>query len=456
MSKITTLRNEMDSITLQMIKLFKIRIDISKQIGDLKSNLGLEITDETREKALRNKVISLCSDIHLNKSEAIKFLNFLLCESIKIQNNNKHNQSIFLRAKDLETQGKKIIHMEIGEPDFPPPINIRKALSEIHHHTQYIKYGEPKGVPELRSAIANKILSQYHISDIDKNNIMICHGARFAIYLIMATVLDNEDEIIIIDPSWPAYKDCASNFGIKTRIIKTNIENNWNPDISEINSMINPNTKMIILNYPNNPTGKILNTDLQDQIIEIANENNLYVLSDEIYSIYAYKPWRSISTYKYKNKIVVQSFSKSHSMTGFRIGYVIASPNIISKMSKLQSLCLTNVSSPIQYVALKALYSDITNNSTIVKSRLNMIETLAKSIGLNFIQPNGALYIFVQLPDCYDSVKLANKLLDCGLAISPGTMFGNYKNFIRLSVCQDTKQLIEGMGILNNILNGES
>jgi aspartate aminotransferase len=85
-----------------------------------------------------------------------------------------------------------------------------------------------------------------------------------------------------------------------------------------------------------------------------------------------------------------------------------------------------------------------------------MIEALAESIGLNFIQPNGALYIFVQLPDCYDSVKLANKLLDCGLAISPGTMFGNYKNFIRLSVCQDTKQLIEGMDILNNILNGES
>ena len=237
MSKITKLRNEMDSITLQMIKLFKIRIEISKQIGDLKNNLGLEITDEVREKDLRQKVISLCSDINLNKSVASKFLNFLLCESIKIQNNNKHNLSIFLRAKDLETKSKKIIHMEVGEPDFPPPINIKKALSEIYDN-QYTKYGESEGITELRSAIANKILSQYHISGIDKNNIMICHGARFAIYLIMATVLDNGDEIIIIDPSWPAYKDCASNFGIKTRIIKTNIENNWNPDISEINSMI--------------------------------------------------------------------------------------------------------------------------------------------------------------------------------------------------------------------------
>ena len=455
MSKITKLRREMDSVTLQMIKLFKIRIDISKQIGDLKNNLGLEITDEVREDNLRNKVISLCDDISLDKSFAAKFLNFLLCESIKIQNNNKRNTSIFLRAKSLEAKGKKIIHMEVGEPDFPPPINVKQALSEIYDN-KHTKYGYAEGMLELRSAIANKILSQYHNSDIQRDNIMICHGARFAIYLIMATVLDNEDEIIIIDPSWPAYKNCASNFGIKTRIIKTSIENNWDPNISKINSMINTNTRMIVLNYPNNPTGKILNVDLQDQIIKIANEHNLYVLSDEIYSNYAYKPWKSISSYEYKNKIVVQSFSKSHSMTGFRIGYVIASQEIISKMAKLQSLCLTNVSSPIQYVALKALYSDVSHNSIIIKSRLNMLAKLAKSAGLSFMEPSGAMYIFAKLPNSADSVTLTNKLLDCGLAISPGTIFGNYKNFIRISVCLNTKQLIEGMDILNNILNDES
>lgn len=445
----------MDSVTLQMIKLFKIRIDISKQIGDLKNNLGLEITDEVREDNLRNKVISLCDDISLDKSFAAKFLNFLLCESIKIQNNNKRNTSIFLRAKSLEAKGKKIIHMEVGEPDFPPPINVKQALSEIYDN-KHTKYGYAEGMLELRSAIANKILSQYHNSDIQRDNIMICHGARFAIYLIMATVLDNEDEIIIIDPSWPAYKNCASNFGIKTRIIKTSIENNWDPNISKINSMINTNTRMIVLNYPNNPTGKILNVDLQDQIIKIANEHNLYILSDEIYSNYAYNPWKSISSYEYKNKIVVQSFSKSHSMTGFRIGYVIASQEIISKMAKLQSLCLTNVSSPIQYVALKALYSDVSHNSIIIKSRLNMLAKLAKSAGLSFMEPSGAMYIFAKLPNSADSVTLTNKLLDCGLAISPGTIFGNYKNFIRISVCLNTKQLIEGMDILNNILNDES
>ena len=114
---------------------------------------------------------------------------------------------------------------------------------------------------------------------------MICPGARFAVYLAITTLLNPGDEMIVIEPAWPAYKDCALNAGIKVRTIKTTLETNWEPSVEQINNAINENTKMIVLNYPNNPTGKILPRKLLDSIIQTAKEHDLYVLSDEIYDL---------------------------------------------------------------------------------------------------------------------------------------------------------------------------
>ena len=210
---------------------------------------------------------------------------------------------------------------------------------------------------------------------------------------------------------------------------------------------------MIVLNYPNNPTGKILPEKLQDKIIEIAKENNLYVLSDEIYSQYAKSNWKSILSYNYEKSIVTQSFSKSHAMTGFRVGYGIGSKQIIEKMARLEALCLTNVSEPIQYVAMKALEADTTNNSKIIQNRLDILCKKANEIGLEFIIPDGAMYIFAKInQEGFDGVEFANNSLEKGIAVAPGEGFGNYKNFIRISACQDEKTLMEGMVILGNIM----
>ncbi len=212
---------------------------------------------------------------------------------------------------------------------------------------------------------------------------------------------------------------------------------------------------MIVLNYPNNPTGKILPINLQDEIINLARKNNLFVLSDEIYAQYSYKDWKSILSYNYEKSIVTQSFSKSHAMTGFRIGYAISNPEIIDKMSKLQALCLTNVSEPIQFVALQALNADTSNNTNIEKSRLAVLIQKAKAIGLEFVEPDGSMYLFAKVPkEGFDGTKFANSLLDRGLAVAPGEGFGDCKDFIRISACQDEKALIEGMSILQNILKG--
>jgi len=456
MSDINELRNRMNEITLEMVRLLKNRTDISKEIGEVKKNIGKGVTDETREDNLRNKVILLCNEIGFDESIATKFLNFLLNESIKVQSINKQTHlSIFLKAKSLEQKGKKIIHMEVGEPDFLPPLIVKDALTEVYDKG-FLKYGQVKGIPVFREKLASYVSEKFNTS-VTQENIMVSPGARFSIYTAITTLLNPGDEMIVIEPAWPAYKDCALNSGIKVRTINTTLEDKWEPSMEQINNTINSNTKMIVLNYPNNPTGKILPEKLQDEIIEIARKNKIYVLSDEIYSQYAKTNGKSILNYNYEKSIITQSFSKSHAMTGFRIGYTIADSKIIEKMAKLQALCLTNVSEPIQYVAMKALESDTTNNTNTIQNRLNLLCQKADEIGLEFVAPDGAMYLFARVNQKeFDGVKFANSTLEKGLAIAPGEGFGNYKNFIRISACQDENSLNEGMNILRNILRGNS
>jgi aspartate aminotransferase len=443
----------MDEVTLEMIKLLKTRIDIAKEIGEVKKNIGKGITDELREDTLRNKVISLGNSIGLDETIATKFLNFLLNESIKVQSTNKQTHlSIFLKAKSLEEQGEKIIHMEVGEPDFLPPQIVKNALEEVFDKG-FLKYGQVRGIPIFRDALAKYVSKKFNVN-ITQENIIVSPGARFSIFTAITTLLNPGDEMIVIEPAWPAYKDCALNAGIKVRTINTTLEEKWEPSIQQIENIINSNTKMIVLNYPNNPTGKILPEKLQDSIIELAKKNNLYVLSDEIYSQYAKKSWKSILSYNYEKSIVTQSFSKSHAMTGFRVGYGIASTKIIEKMAKLEALCLTSVSEPIQYVAMKALEADTSNNTNTVQNRLDILAEKMKGMGLDFEIPDGAMYIFARVnKEGFDGVQFANSTLEKGLALAPGEGFGNYKNFIRISACQDEKTLIEGMNILGNIMS---
>jgi len=446
MSNIEEHRKKIEEITLEMIKLLKKRTDIAKQIGDTKASLGMTVTDEEREDALRTQVAKLCKEIDLDQSTALKFLNLLLNESVKVQSDGKQTHlSVFLKAKALEEEGKKIIHLEVGEPDFKPPEEVKTALAEVYDKG-YGKYGPAKGITELREALALRE------EEPDEDFIMICPGARFAVYLAITTLLNPGDEIIVIEPAWPAYKDCALNAGIKVRTIKTTLETKWEPSIDQINNAINENTKMIVLNYPNNPTGKILPEKLQNSIMETAEEHDLYVLSDEIYSEYTNDNWLSAMQYVNKKTIITKSFSKSHAMTGFRVGYVIADPSIIDKMSKLQALSLTNVSEPIQYIALQALKADTSENTKIINSRLEALIKIAKNIGLEFIEPDGAMYLFAKTKyKDFDATKFSEKLLEHGVAIAPGEGFGDYKEFFRITAIDETK-LKEGMTILDSVL----
>ena len=445
MSDIEEHRKKIEEITLEMIKLLKTRTNIAKQIGDAKASLGMTVTDEEREDALRNQVTKLCKEIDLDQSTALKFLNFLFNESVKVQSDNKQTHlSVFLKAKALEEEGKKIIHLEVGEPDFQPPKEVKTALEEVYDKG-YGKYGSPKGITELRKALASR-------ENCSEENIMVCPGARFAVYLAITTLLNPGDEIIVIEPAWPAYKDCALNAGIKVRTIKTTLETEWEPTTEQIDNAMNENTKMIVLNYPNNPTGKIIAKPTYHLLLQRAKQHDLYVLSDEIYSDYTFSGLMDMRIRDYEKTIITQSFSKSHAMTGYRIGWVVAEPSIIEKMSKLQTLSLTNISEPIQYAALQALKADTSENSKIINSRLKALIKTAKDIGLEFIEPDGAMYLFAKTKyKNFDATKFSEKLLEHGVAIAPGEGFGDYKEFFRITAIDGTK-LKEGMIILDTVL----
>jgi len=452
MSDIEKLRNEMEKITADMLRLLKSRTDIAKEIGVLKNQQGLTVTDETREDELREKMMKICDEIGFEQTLTTRFLNFLLNESVRVQSSeSKTHLTIFLKAKELERKGKKMIHLEVGEPDFKPPEKVKRLLSEIYDGG-FGKYGPAKGTNEFREIVSNFANKEFG-GKTNSENVLVVPGARFGVFLAFSTLLNHGDEVIIIEPSWPAYRQCAINAGVKIRSIKTTLENRWEPSLEQINASLNNNTRMIVLNYPNNPTGKILSKELQDSIVDIAKNNDLYILSDEIYSNYSNKNWKSVLTYEYEKSIVTQSFSKSHSMTGYRIGYVISSDKIIEEMAKLQALCLTNVSEPIQYLAMNSIDEDVSDNVKIMKERLEVLSNLAKEMDLEFEVPDGAMYIFARTKTEIDTMELAERLLDHGLAIAPGNAFGDYKHFFRISACVEKEKIIQGMDILKASIN---
>ena len=451
MTELEELRKRIGEITIEMLLLLKTRTEIAQQIGKIKSEKGMSVSNESREDELRKIIIKQSKEIGFDSNTALKFLNFLLNESVKVQSSeSKTHLAIFLKAKELEQEGKKIIHMEVGEPDFQPPINVKKSLSDVYDKG-FGKYGPAKGLAKFRKKIANFANNNFD-AKINLDNVMVIPGARFGIFLSITTLLVPGDEMIVIEPAWPAYKQCAINAGVKVRSIKTTLENDWEPKLDEISSHVNENTKMIVLNYPNNPTGKILPKTLQDQIIQIAKKHRLYVLSDEIYSNYSNGEWKSVLSYDYERTIVTQSFSKSHSMTGYRIGYLVSSEKIIDQLAKLQALCLTNVSEPIQYAAMNSLEDDVKGNSEIIKKRLAKMVEICKEMNLEFVKPNGAMYIFARTKNPINALELSENLLNHGVAIAPGIGFGDYNEFFRISACLDIKALIEGMDILKTRL----
>ena len=451
--KLEKLRDDMRIVTADIIKLVQKRMSIASEIGDIKDNLMMKIEDISVEQDIARYVHELGTQIGLNNEFIGKLLNLLLLESINIQKAKTSKKeakldhmAMFLKAKQLESEGKKIIHLEVGEPDYLPPVNVKNELLKTFEKKR-IHYTQTNGVPMLRNLIAQE-------RSVKEENVIITPGARFAVFSAMVSNLSIGDELIISEPAWPAYRDCANFIGVKVKAIRTNVEQKWDLDLDQLEQLITSNTKMIVLNSPNNPTGKIIREREIDDILKLARKNDIFVLSDEVYSMYSYIPYKSILDFGYDKSIMVSSFSKSHAMTGFRVGYAISSKDIIDRISKIQAIAITSVAEPMQYAAIAAMNSNVTKNMTLMKKRLDFIKSELENLPCEFVNPDGGMYYFVRFNNSVDVNKIIFNLLNEGVAVAPGIGFGEtYFDFIRISACQPTKLLNDGLKILKKVTN---
>jgi aspartate aminotransferase len=449
--KLEKLRDEMRIVTADIVKLVQKRMSIAGEIGNIKDKLMMKIEDISVEQDIARNVHELGTQIGLNNEFIGRLLNLLFLESINIQKaktskkeTKLDHMAMFLKAKQLESEGKKIIHLEVGEPDYLPPVNVKNELLKTFEKKR-IHYTQTNGVPMLRKLITQE-------RSVKEENVIITPGARFAVFSAMVSNISVGDEIIISEPAWPAYRDCANFIGVKVKAVRTNVEHKWDLDLDHLEQLITSNTKMIVLNSPNNPTGKIIREREIDEILKLARKNDIFVLSDEVYSMYSYIPYKSILDFGYDKSIMVSSFSKSHAMTGFRVGYAISSKDIIDRISKIQAIAITSVAEPMQYAAIAAMNSNVIKNMNLMKKRLDFIKRELENIPCEFVNPDGGMYYFVRFNNSIDVNKIIFKLLNEGVAVAPGIGFGEiYFDFIRISACQPTKLLNDGLKILKRV-----
>ena len=452
--ELESLRLQIRGITSDIMEKVQQRMELARKVGEVKGRLGIEVKDEKVENEIRMMVIKQAQETGMRGEFALRLLNVLLNESESVQG-QKHQRAppkmthlgVFQKAKQMEASGIKIIHLEVGEPDYSPPASAGSALAESFRQKKY-HYTDTRGIPQLREAIAKKT------KVAEEEQIIVTPGGRFAVFSAIASLVQPGEELISIEPAWPAYKECADFCGARTKVLRTTLESGWTPDTKELESMITEGTKMIAINYPNNPTGKILDKMTMGRILLLAREHGLYLLSDEVYADYAFtQPFESALAHGYERTIVVSSFSKTYAMTGFRVGYAVSSADIIKKMAKVQAAGITSVAEPIQNAALAALAEDPSGNVELMKKRLQFVSAKIKEMSLRFAEPDGAMYIYPELPAAGNDMQVVEKLLDKGVAMAPGSGFGDsYRKFVRISACRPEEEMEKGLAIMANVL----
>jgi aspartate aminotransferase len=346
------------------------------------------------------------------------------------------------KAKAMKAAGEDILNLCAGEPDFDTPEHIKQAAINALKNGD-TKYTPESGKLELRKAIAEKLRVENHIECLPEQ-IVVAPGAKFSIFTAVCALCGPDDEVILPSPYWLSYPEIIKSAGAKTVTVKTFPENGYEPLIADIESAITPKTKLIIINSPSNPTGAVYSENILKSIAKLAVKNNFMILSDEIYEKLIYDqscPHASIASIMPEVKefvITVNGFSKSHSMTGWRLGYLCAPPWLTKRISSLQSHTTSNPTSFAQEGAVAALKGDqkcVEQMRTAFAERGELIYKLMSSIsGIKPFKPKGAFYLFCDISSFgISSMDFCEKLLnEETTAVIPGTPFGA-DSHIRLS-----------------------
>jgi len=463
-SELQDLREEVAETTKEIVRQVARRIELAKRIGQVKSRDSLPIDNERVEDALLEEVLQECKELGLDEQLGTKILATLLAESKKAQRAQGSAKAqplitpmvMMAKATEIEKKGKKLIRLDVGEPDFHPPKAVLEAVSEaLYSYKTYYTVG--RGIPELLTALRNYLAKRYNYREAVENQLVVTPGGRFAVYSALATVASEGDSVVVIEPNWPAYKEGLDYIGARPIVVRTTIEESWQPSPEGVKAAIRPNTKAVVLSYPANPTGTVMKKAAFKEIVGIADDLGLTVISDEIYNDYAYEPCPTILESLPRKYILTSSFSKGWSMTGFRVGYSLAPAETSTRMLKVLGLMITCVPEFIQRGAAKALEceEEVSRNSRAMKERIDATtEELRRIDALELLKPEGAIYAFPQAKDpTFDSAAFAMELLEKkGVTISPGTGFGDYPRCFRISLGQPQEVLTAGVRKIGELL----
>jgi aspartate/methionine/tyrosine aminotransferase len=363
--------------------------------------------------------------------------------------------SVFARAKELEAQGRSIIHLELGEPDFHPGKSViesaAKALADGKD-----RYCAVAGVPTLREEIA-AYLARTRNLEVSPANVVMAPGCKIALFLAMMALLEPGDEVLYPDPGFPGYSSIALGLGAVPVPFTLSARNHFQPDPAEVASKITRRTRMLLTNSPGNPTGTVYTDAAQRALAELAVQHDLWVLSDEIYARILYGG-EYLSMLRYpgmaERTLIIDGFSKSFAMTGWRLGYTVAPPEVVPALVMLAVNTYTCVAEFMQYAAIDALRDREGNTAHMVgeytRRREQFVRDLNRVPGFRCHPPAGAFYAWVDITatgmSAEDLCRILLEDADAGVAAIPGAAFGpSGKNFIRFSFASSMATLHEAV-----------
>jgi aspartate aminotransferase len=361
--------------------------------------------------------------------------------------------AVYTRAKELEKQGRSIIHLELGEPDFHPaaPVvdTLRAAVADGRD-----RYVSTRGIPPLREAIAD-YLKRTRKLDVRAEQVLVAPGCKMALSLAMMALIEPGDEVLYPDPSFPIYPSFTRGLGAKAVPYTLREKNRFQPDVAEIAAKITSKTSMLIFNSPNNPTGTVFSDATLLQIAELARKHGLWVIADEIYA-------RILFSGEYKSiwslpgmadrTVIIDGFSKSFAMTGWRLGYAVAQTPVIDALDMLVLNTFTCTAEFTQVAGIEALL-DITRAVPAMvheyrKRRDLFVAKLNKIPGFRCQSPDGAFYAWVNIEETGRTAEEVQKILleEVGVAGIAGAAFGvEGKNFLRFSLVSAAHLLEEAL-----------
>jgi aspartate aminotransferase len=356
---------------------------------------------------------------------------------------------VLARARALEAQGREIVHLEIGEPDFDTPSNITEAAGTALYQG-YTHYSPSAGIPELREAIAEYTTETRGV-EVRREHVVVTPGAKPIMFFAILALVEEGDEVLYPNPGFPIYESVINFVGAKPVPLVLEEKRDFRLDVSQLADKVSPRTKMIVINSPHNPTGGVLTREDLEAIAQVAEEHDLVVLSDEIYERMVYEgehiSFLSLPEMQ-KRTILLNGFSKTYAMTGWRLGYGVMPEEIGVQITRLMTNSNSCTATFTQWAGVEALTGPQDASYEMVEELKRRREVIVPGLnainGIRCRKPKGAFYVFPNIEGTgMNESKFADYLMEeAGVAVLAGTSFGEYgRGFIRISYANSVENI---------------